>query len=464
MGDERRHGHVQVGPLLANGAILALVALLLGIPIGLAVWLFLFVMGWAMDLVWEALPAWLGVSAESGRVVGFGSTEFPLWLLLAVTVVGALLLAANERRNRRRGVHIVPIMEVLARAKSGARYDWRLTGDYALAALLPLVFGASVGPEAGLTNVAAALATRVGDAAKALALECRAATVRGRVVHRGEVGAALRADGSKAQARPANVSPTGLGTSTTPAAPDPFAHRWQKIATYVLIGAGGVAVLQAMSALLGGGLSFPRLDDAAWSRELLLWALPCVAVGIAGGVFFDAMDVAAARLATALGPHTVVRNLIVAVALSLAGIAVPYVLFSGEEDLGSVVAGWQELGVVLLVAMALLRCVLAPLCIRCGWDGGQFFPLIFIGVTLGFAMAAATGADPTFCAACSSAALLGVVMRRPLMAALIMLIVMPVPMLPPMLVAALVGALIPLPQALGAAPAKRFGRRAGERG
>lgn len=440
-----RHGAAR----LANAAVFAVLAVLLGVPIGVVAWLFMLVMQLTMHLVWGVVPQLLGIAtpgAEASGATAVTEPLLPFWFILAVTIVGAVLLAANERRNERRGgIKIVPIMQAIMQVKKGRRYDWRKTGDYALTALLPLTFGAAVGPEAGLTNVIAAAATRVGDTTKALAVTCRACVAEGRAIRRSEVRAALRADGG-------------------PGVPSPFASRVQKRVAYGLIAAGATATFFLLGHLVGGGLTLPRLPGASWSVDLLLWALPCVVAGVVCGILFDAFSAGSARLARAFGRHVLVRNLAVALVLSCAGAAIPCVLFSGETDLFGVVEGWQEFGLATLLAMVVCRLALAPLCIACGWEGGQFFPLIFAGVVAGYAVAMLTGADPTFCAACSSAALLGTIMRRPLLAVATMLLVMPLPMAVPMVLAGWVGAVVPLPKALGAAPAKRLavGRRGAE--
>lgn len=78
---------------------------------------------------------------------------------------------------------------------------------------------------------------------------------------------------------------------------------------------------------------------------------------------------------------------------------------------------------------------------------------------MGYAVASAAGIDPVFCAAFTSAAMLGVVMRKPVVAVLLMALVMPVGTIPLMLVAALAGSCLPLPASWGVAPVKRLGAR-----
>ena len=422
-----------------NAAEVAVAALLLGIPVGLIAWLFLYLMYALMTVVWKTLPSALGIDLSSSKSL------LPFWFIFAVTVVGALALALCERVAK---VRVQTIMPVLAQVKKTGRYEYRgrRTWRYFASALLPLVFGSAVGPEAGLANSLAAMCTWAGDKMKSLATCCAACAAEGRIAGFADVRRAL----------------IGLGCR-------PYSFvRPQKVVLYSIAIAGGVTSYGLASSIAGGGLSLPRLPEIAWTPEGLArqfaWALPCAAAGIVLGVVYCVCDKACAWLGERLDRWPVRRNLLVALALSLLGSCIPYVMFSGEGDLDAVVANWRALGVGALLGMVLGRCILTPLCIRCGWKGGQFFPLIFMGVAAGYAVALAAGVDPVLCASFSSAAMLGAVMRKPVVAAATMLLVMPLETVPFLLVAAALGSVVPLPASWGVPPAKRFGAKRGKNG
>ena len=94
------------------------------------------------------------------------------------------------------------------------------------------------------------------------------------------------------------------------------------------------------------------------------------------------------------------------------------------------------------------KVIITPLCIRFGWRGGHFFPVIFAGISIGYGMAMLTGADPVFCLCACTAALVGGVMRQPLMTVLLLFLCFPVKGIVVMLAAAALGAAVPLPKAL----------------
>lgn len=75
-----------------------------------------------------------------------------------------------------------------------------------------------------------------------------------------------------------------------------------------------------------------------------------------------------------------------------------------------------------------------------------FFSVIFSGVSLGYGFALLTGAAPAFCVAACTSALMGAVMRQPIMAALLLMLCFPLKGVVVMLVAAVIGAAVPLPR------------------
>ena len=115
---------------------------------------------------------------------------------------------------------------------------------------------------------------------------------------------------------------------------------------------------------------------------------------------------------------------------------------------------WTTMGALALLATGFAKVLVTPLCIRFGWRGGHFFPVIFAGISIGYGMAMLTGADPVFCLCASTAALVGGVMRQPLMTVLLLFLCFPVKGIVVMLAAAALGAAVPLPKALRAEQAE----------
>ena len=80
-----------------------------------------------------------------------------------------------------------------------------------------------------------------------------------------------------------------------------------------------------------------------------------------------------------------------------------------------------------------------------GWLGGNIFPLIFSGVSAGYALAAVVGMDGTVAVAVTVAALCSYVMRKPVTVTAVLLLCFPVTYIIPILAAGFIASKIPVP-------------------
>lgn len=110
--------------------------------------------------------------------------------------------------------------------------------------------------------------------------------------------------------------------------------------------------------------------------------------------------------------------------------AIPALMFSGEEAMGELAAGVEVYAPLMLAAIALLKVLLTNICIQSGLKGGHFFPIIYAGVCLGYAVSGIVfvhaGGHAVFAAATVTAALLGGIMRKPLAVTLLLFLCFPV--------------------------------------
>ena len=122
------------------------------------------------------------------------------------------------------------------------------------------------------------------------------------------------------------------------------------------------------------------------------------------------------------------------------GIVFPFVMFAGETQTETLMSTYTMLGAGYLILTGVLKVFTTPLCLRLGWRGGHFFPTIFAGICLGYGFALLTGADPVCCLCICCAALMGAIMRQPVMTVLLLFLLFPVRAFVVMLVAACIGA------------------------
>lgn len=419
--DEKPESETDAGPLnkAATIVIYALAILLLGFIAGAICWLFFFLMGKGIALIWDILPSVLGLDVW--------------WWPLPICLIGGLIVGLFQKKWPGQPEEMD---EVLAEVKKTGRYEYKTIFVGFFGALIPLLFGGSIGPEAGLTGVIAGLCTWVGDRLRFLGRRFRElasvgiAAVVGAMFDAPLYGLAVPVfgDGESAADAPVLI-------------PKPA-----KILVYIVAVAAALGAMMALGALFGGMGGLPRFTE--FNTGAYEWCLlvPLALAGVCVGYVFHAAGAAAGALSRAMGERHIAKALLAGLILGGLGCVLPYTLFAGEVQAEELEGVWMGLGAVALIATALLKPVALRFCLGLGWRGGKFFPMIFCGISMGYGLALLTGADPVFCLCATTAATLGTMMRQPLMAVLLLFMCFPVRGVVVMLAAAVIGAIFPVPK------------------
>lgn len=419
-----------------NRVFFLLCVLITGSLAGAFVWLFFFLMNKGITFLWQTVPGWISsLTAESLPVLSqgpFGFVPFPL----IVCVLGGLLIGLYSKHT---GIEPEDLNVVMAKVKETGRYDYSHIGKLSLAALLPLLFGGSVGPEAGLTGVIAGLCTWVGDRMRRFGSDFRALTIAG-------TQAALTAVfTAPLYGFVAPLSGTADGARGEEGITLPKA---QKAVVYLCAIAGALSAFLVLGQLFGESSGLPRFDAVEVGSYELALLLPLALAGMACGWVFHAVNKGTLSLSEAMGNRPVAKAVLAGIILAVCGMALPFTMFAGESQAHYLMEGYSAIPAVALIATGFVKCALTPTCLNLGWHGGHFFPVIFSGVSLGYGFALLTGAAPAFCVAACTSALMGAVMRQPIMAALLLMLCFPLKGVVVMLVAAVIGAAIPLPKVI----------------
>ena len=387
----------------------AVVTVMLGACAGAFCWAFFFLMNAGLDLLWVKAPAWLAA-------IGMPAVVYPL----AFCVVGGVAIGLFQKNV---GPYPDDMNTVLAEVKKTGRYGYRHLGAMFVGALLPLLFGGSIGPEAGLTGVVAGLCSWVGDRLKFVGAEMRelanagTAAILSTIFSAPLFGLAAPLFG---YADDADGRRHGGGASAATVVSAPQVSKPVKTAVYLLSVAGALGAFMLLNEVAGGGSGLPHFSAMAVGTSELAWALPVVALGacvVAGAI------------------------------LGVLGIFLPFTLFAGEAQTEMLAQQWTALGAGVLLATGFLKVLASQVCLGLGWRGGHFFPLIFSGIAIGYAAAGLFGIDPVFALSVSTAALLGAAMRQPLMVALLLILCFPAKAVVFVLAAACLGAAVPVPKA-----------------
>lgn len=375
-------------------AVLGLLSALLGLLVGFGIWALLSLAYWLVDAVWGGLRGLTG-----------GWFLFPM---VVCTLGGAAIGLWNARFHSAPK----PLDQVMADVKATGGYSVGRIAPSSVSFLLPIAFGGSVGPEAGLTGLIASGCTWVGERLK------------------------------RASAR------LGVLASAAEAFP-----RASKLVLYPLGVAGGVAGAVLFTTLFGGGMALPRFDAIPWSVESLVWVLPLACVGCMLALLYGAATRASRWLAGKLDRHPALQPVVCGLALGAAALFLPNVLFPGSQQAVELMGTWTGLSSATLLLTGAVKTVFVALCLGLGWSGGPFFPLLFCGISFGYGIAGLTGLDPLLCVTVVATALIAGFSRKAAAAVVLVLLCFPLASLPWALAAMAMGLLLP---AAGEALLKRI--------
>lgn len=413
---------------MAKKLLFALFVVVFGAFAGAFAWAFFWLMNTGIGLLWETAPAFL-------TQWGLPAVFYPI----AFCTLGGLVIGLFTKKY---GAYPADMNSVMSEVKSSGRYEYDHLGASFFGALLPLLFGGSIGPEAGLTGVIAGLCTWVGDRLRFVGAEMRELAEAGTAAVISAifatplfglavplVGAADDSDGQRF------VSDIRLGASKP-----------LKTVIYVLAAASALATLLGLNTLVGSNGGLLHFSGIHYGVREFLWVLPLIAIGSVAGWLYHPFGCFANSVSSKLGSHVVIKPMLAGLILGCFGVLLPFTMFAGEAQSEIVAQSWTTLGAGVLIATGFCKVFTTQLCLSLGWRGGHFFPIIFAGIALGYGMALLTGADSIFCLCAVTGALVGSVMRQPVMTMLLLFLVFPVKAAPLLLVAAAVGSVLPVPQ------------------
>ena len=409
-----------------NRVYFAVSVLLTGALAGALVWLVLFLMNLGISFIWDRVPVYLG--------------EF---YPLIVCTVGGIIIGLFTKRF---GNYPETLPVVLGKVKQTGRYEYDKLGTMSVAAILPLIFGGSVGPEAGLTGVIAGICTWVGDRLRRFGSDFRELT---------EVG--VYATMSAIFTAPLYGFAGSVDGVRTEGKSEIQISKKLKILIYAIAIAGAFLSYILLSTYVGKAMEMPSYDEIGYGVDEFIWLIPLALIGALAGWLFCVLDVSFKRIADYFGDRPVLKATIGGILLGICGIALPFTMFAGEmqsEELNEI---WMTMAVSILILTGVVKIAVTAFCVNMGWRGGHFFPVIFSGISIGYGMSAILSVDPIFCVCAVTAATVAGTMRKPLMAVLLLFLCFPLHSVVIMAVAAVIGANLPLPKFVKEAMAEHTG-------
>ena len=398
---------------IKNNVLFLLYTVILGAIVGAIVWAFIRIMNLGIEFIWDYIPS---------------NLNFPFYTL-CVCVIGGLLIGVWKKKF---GDYPEELSTVMGKVKNTGRYQYNNVFSTVGSALFPLLIGASVGPEAGLTGIIAGLCTWVGDKLKLYFKEVEELTqiglsaTLGTIFHSPMFGFIEPIESDKEVVLP----------------------RTSKIVLYFAAILSSFGVFFLLGNLFGGRTGLENLETNKIEWLQYLYAIPLSAVGIAAGYLYFIFKKLTFTLENKLKKYTVLRATAGGLLLGISGTFLPLTMFSGEHQISEVMNNTETIGAIMLIVIAVVKLLLTNICIDSGLKGGHFFPVIFCGICIGCAMSLILGIDTVFCASVVTTSLVGHTLKKPLATVILLMIVFPVKLIPVMLFAAIAAKFIETPKAL----------------
>lgn len=395
-------------------------ALGLGTVVGCFIWVFLKIMQYGMEFLWNYIPS---------------AVNIPFYAVI-VCVVGGIIIGFYQMKF---GDYPESLETVISKVKKEKHYRYNNVFAVTVGALLPLIFGGSIGPEAGMVSIIVGLCYWVGDKLKLADKTLSELTSVGIVATLGILfyapffGIAEYAE-----------EPTDANKELVLSKPG-------KLLAKIFAVIGGIGIYYILGQMFGSAMSFPSLPKEDITNYDRILGIPLIIIGLLFGYIYIIFNKLCALFFKKLANKkhlkflgTVLGGLV----LGIIGTYMPITMFSGEEQITELSEIYMNYSPYFLIIIGVVKLFITDFCIHSGWHGGHFFPVIFGGVSIGYGFSMILGTAPSLTIAIITAAILAVSMRKPFAVALLLLLCLPVRTIPWLIISAFIAGNIPLPKFL----------------
>ncbi|MEC3856682.1 chloride channel protein [Bacillus sp. WOD8 KX774193] len=394
--------------------MLVLYGILLGSIVGATVWLFLVTINIGIHFIWEYLPTI------------FAS---PPYYTICVTTIGGILVGLTQKYF---GTYPRLMPEVMGEYKKTGRIEYRFVHKATLTAIIVLIFGASLGPEAALVGIIGGLCTWVGDRFTFALKGMNELTEVG-------IGATLSVI--------FNAPLFGyLAPNENEGEQINEFSKGKKAIVYLATTFAGFSVYLLLSKFDNRGSFIVDFGKGSLSLNEWIAFLPLASIGAIFGFLYFKLEFILDKFIHPFKEYKLTLGIIGGILLGIVGTFLPYTLFSGEHQLKELVVEWNQLSFWVLLLSGILKLCITAVCLNTGWRGGHIFPIIFAGSSIGYAIASIIPIDPIASVAVVTTAISSYALRKPIAITLLLLMFFPLNLLLPMLGAAAIGNAFPLPK------------------
>lgn len=390
---------------LKNNFWFILGTLLIGMVAGFIVWIFMSIMNIGIYFLWEYIPE---------RV------EIPFYTVI-ICLIGGIIIGFW---NKKTGNYPESMDEVFDKIKKEKRYDYQKLPIIFVSALLPIILGASIGPEAGLVGIIAGVCYWVTDKFKILSNQKQELSEMGISAILGIIF---------------NAPLFGIGINI-----EEKTESKVKLVSYLFAILGAFLSFKLLSFIYNSGMHLPNFYDVNMETDEYFGLIFLTIIGIIAGYIYICSNILTKKIYNFI-KNPVLVGAFAGFLLGVCGTYLPYTMFSGEEQTLIVKENYMNIGATILILTAIIKLILTNVCINGNLKGGHFFPVIFAGVCLGYGISLLSGLDSIFCVIIITTSLLSFTMRKPLAVILLLIMFFPPVCLIPMIIAATLPLLFPIP-------------------
>lgn len=364
---------------------LLLVGVLLGAVVGIFAWTFIQVVEFLIDVIWHKIPELINISYNAYAFI--------------IYAVGGLLIGLGQKYF---GAYPFVIEEVIHEHKKYGRMAYARFWKYIMCALMPLIFGGALGPEAAIVGASAMIITLLFELFNKKELENQM------VVH--FLAKPVETTEKKSIVHEENSEEIS----------DDVKKKMKKITitSYVLAAIIGSLIFLGLNQIIDKHSFIFKIPSDFFSISELLWVPILAALGFGLAKLYASFDGVITNIYRTfrIDNKIVIKSLVGGILVWAIVMLNPMAQFSGEHDIQNLAATYMSYAVGLLIIMALTKLLATKICINSRWVGGQIFPLIFSGMAISLALASLFGIDPALAVVAFTCALLTIELGAPLLA------------------------------------------------
>ncbi len=239
-----------------------------------------------------------------------------------------------------------------------------------LVALLVLIFGAGVGPEAALLGAIVMLSIWQADKMRYLFSNQKLFTQLSpinRLIHM--------------------LHPTKyLVTYNADSAPKAANFLSTKKALNIFFSVNGLISFTILMKLTKQPSFISKMGDSSWHLKDLWVFIPLLLIGLLSGKMYNVFKKKMSVWFNFWQDQPVKKALLGSLSIFIVGVFFPNLLFSGQVALGAVPKDYVKFSFLILLLVVVIKLIFLQICLNTGWIGGDIFPIVFASIIQGFAI------------------------------------------------------------------------------